>query len=251
MGANTSLSFGAGVLIGTPTGANPTPVQFGTLQDVSVDFSFTVKQLLGQYQFPVAIGRGSGKISGNAKFANIDSSVINTLFFNATPTANQKLWSYNEGATIPSTPYQVTVANGASFDANLGVAFALNGQQLTRVASGPTTGQYSVNTTTGVYTFASADTGKAVLITYSYTTSTTGFKSVIPNNLMGVAPTFQIDFYDTNPNIAGAQWSLRLYSCLSSKLVLASKLEDFTIPEMDFEAFANAANNLGEINTAI
>ena len=38
---------------------------------------------------------------------------------------------------------------------------------------------------------------------------------------------------------------------MSSKLALASKLEDFNIPEMDFEAFANAANNIGEVNTAI
>jgi len=44
---------------------------------------------------------------------------------------------------------------------------------------------------------------------------------------------------------------LRLYNCVSSKLGLASKLEAFNIPEMDFEAFANSSNNLGELNTAI
>ena len=90
-----------------------------------------------------------------------------------------------------------------------------------------------------------------MLITYSYTQSVAGSKAVISNKLMGVAPTFQIDFYQTNPNVAGAQWSLRLYSCISSKLSMGSKLEDFTIPEMDFEAFANASNNIGQLNTAI
>jgi hypothetical protein len=246
--SSTSLAFGSGILVGTPAGASP--IQFGTLQDVSVDFSFAVKQLMGQFQFPVAVARGAGKISGKAKFANIDGPALNQIFFGSAPTAGQKLWSYNEGASIgAASPYTATVANAAAFDANLGVAYASSGLQLTQVASSPAQGQYSLSS--GLYTFNSADAGKAVLITYSYTQSVTGSKAVIANKLMGVAPTFQIDFYQTNPNLAGAQWSLRLYSCISSKLSLSSKLEDFTIPEMDFEAFANASNNVGEVNTAI
>jgi hypothetical protein len=248
MSNNTSIAFGAGILIGTPAGGSP--IQFGTLQDISVDFSFSVKQLMGQFQFPIAAARGAGKISGKAKFANLDGPVFNSIFFGVTPTVGQKLWSYNEAATVPSSsPYTYSAAFAATFDADLGVTYAATGLQLTRVTSAPTAGQYSV--AAGVYTFSSGDAGKAVLITYSYTQATTGSKSVINNRMMGVAPTFQIDFYDVNPNIAGAQWSLRLYSCISTKLSLASKLEDFTIPELDFEAFANAANNLGEINTAI
>ncbi len=247
MSSNTSLAFGSGILIGTGSAG---PIQFGTLQDVSVDFSFSVKQLMGQYQFPVAVARGAGKISGKAKFANIDGPVLNQLFFGSAPSTGQTLWSYNEGATVgAASPYSATVANAASFDENLGVAYASSGLQLAQVTSSPTQGQYSV--AAGVYTFNSADAGKAVLITYSYTQSVTGSKAVIANKLMGVAPTFQIDFYQTNPNVAGAQWSLRLYSCISSKLTLASKLEDFTIPEMDFEAFANASNNVLLFNTAI
>ncbi len=54
----TSVAFGSGVLIATPSGANATPVQFGTLQDVSIDISFSSKQLFGQYQFPIALARG-------------------------------------------------------------------------------------------------------------------------------------------------------------------------------------------------
>jgi hypothetical protein len=250
MSSNTSIAFGSGVLIATPTGATPTPIPFGTVQDVSIDFSFATKELMGQYQFPVAVARGAGKVSGKAKFANIDGAVFSSLFFGVTETTGQKLWSYNEAGTIPTTPFTITVANGATFDADLGVTYASSGLYLTRVASAPATGQYSVNTATGVYTFATGDTGKAVLISYSYTQTTTGAKSVINNQVMGTAVTFQIDFYQKNPNVAGAQWSLRLYSCMSSKLSVASKNSDFTVPEMDFEAFANAANNIGEINTA-
>ena len=114
MSNNTSLAFGSGVLIGTTAAG---PLQFGTLQDVSVDFSFSMKSLMGQYQFPVAVARGAGKASGKAKFANIDGPVLNQIFFGNTPATGQTLWSYNEGVTVgAASPYTATVANAANFD---------------------------------------------------------------------------------------------------------------------------------------
>ncbi len=250
MSNNVSVAFGSGVLIATPTASNSTPVQFGALQDVSIDFSFSTKQLFGQYQFPVAVGRGEGKIAGKAKFANIDGAALNAIFFGLSESSGQKLWSYNEGGAVgTAAPYAVSVANSANFDEDLGATYASSGLSLVKVASNPSVGQYSVEA--GVYTFSSGDAGRAVLLTYSYLQSSVGSKSLIGNKLMGAVLPFQIDFYQTNPNVAGAQWSLRLYNCVSSKLSIASKNQDFTIPEMDFEAFANAANMIGELNTAI
>lgn len=48
-----------------------------------------------------------------------------------------------------------------------GVAFA-SGAALVAVASAPTSGQYAIDTATGVYTFSAADVGQAVVITYSF-----------------------------------------------------------------------------------
>jgi hypothetical protein len=252
MSNTTSVAFGSGVLIATPSGANATPVQFGAIQDISLDFSFSSKQLFGQYQFPIAMARGEGKITGKAKFANIDGPLYNSCFFGQTLNSGQKLWAYNEaGAVAASSPYVYTTVNAASFDADLGIVYAASGLPLVKVASAPSVGQYSV--AAGVYSFSSGDSGKALLVSYSYTQTSagSGSRAVIVNKVMGTAPTFQIDFFQTNPNIAGAQWSLRLYNCVSSKLSVASKNQDFTVPEMDFEAFANAANSIGEINTAV
>ncbi len=250
MSNTTSVAFGSGVLIATPSGANATPVQFGALQDVSLDISFSSKQLFGQYQFPIALARGEGKITGKAKFANIDGPLFNACFFGQTLVSGQKLWAYNEAGAVPSSsPYTYSAANAATFDADLGVVYAASGLALTKVASAPAVGQYSVSA--GVYTFSSGDAGKAILVSYSYLQAGAGSRSVIANKAMGTAPTFQVDFYQTNPNVAGAQWSLRLYNCVSTKLSVASKAQDFIIPELDFEAIANAANSIGEINTAI
>lgn len=245
--------FGSGVMIGTPiSGAVNTPVEFGILQEASVDFSFTSKPLVGQFQLPVAMGRGVAKITGKAKFAELNGPVFNTLFFTSvTPVKGQDLWSYNEAGTIPTTPYQVTVVNSATWSVDLGVKYAATGNPLTRVASAPATGQYSV--AAGVYTFAAADTTLAVLISYTYTQTTSGSGSrfTITNPILGLSPTFQIDFYQQNPNVVGAVWSFRLYSCISTKLSIGSKLEDWLMPEFDYEAFTNAANQLGTWNTAV
>jgi hypothetical protein len=60
-------SFGSGVLLGTRTDIpNATPVNFGLVQEVTIDETATIKELTGQFQRPVAIARGSIKTTGNA-----------------------------------------------------------------------------------------------------------------------------------------------------------------------------------------
>ena len=238
-------TFGAGTLWGVNSAANSTPVKFGTLQEVSVEIQATNKELFGQYQFPVAVGRGTSKIQGKAKFGQIQGSLFSSLYFGTTPSTGQTTTANGEAGTIPSPsgPYTITVANSANFLTDLGVINAATGLPLTKVASGPTTGQYSVSA--GVYTFAAADAGKAVLISYTYSVSATGQTIAITNALMGTAPTFKLV---AEQNWNGGKAVLTLNSCISNKLSLPSKLEDFMVPEFDFSAFADASNNVGSIS---
>lgn len=243
------FTFGAGVLWGTPlsdaAGAaitNPTPVQFGTLQDCSIDISADIKELYGQNQFAVAVGRGKAKISGKAKFAQMNGLLINSLFFGQT-TSNGILSAVYDstGTAIPSTPFTITVVppSSGTFLADLGVRDS-NGLPMIRVASAPATGQYTVSAV-GLYTFAAADTTKTVFINYEYTaTSTTAIKSTVQNVLMGYAPTFKADFYMP---YNGKSLILTLPQCISTKLTFATKLDDFQIPEFDFSGFADSAGN--------
>src|SRR4051812_33913323 len=104
--------FGSGNLFGMVlSGATLIPRKFGALQDVSLDFDFNLKELYGQYQFPLAIARGQGKITGKAKAANINGRQMNDVFFGQTLTTGQKLVAIGEAAAIPTTPFQITVAN--------------------------------------------------------------------------------------------------------------------------------------------
>jgi hypothetical protein len=72
-----------------------------------------------------------------------------------------------DAAVIPATPYQVTaLAPYGAWASDQGVVFSATGAALTAVTGTPSTGQYSV--TAGVYTFAAADAGKAVQISYGF-----------------------------------------------------------------------------------
>lgn len=239
----TAFNFGVGSLWAARTDiANPTPAQFGTLQDISVDFDFTSKPLMGQYQIAVAVARGGMKVDLKAKSATINSGIFNQSFFGQTQTVGGRTTSLNESWAIPTTPYQVTVTNSATFTTDLGVVYNATGVRLTRVASSPATGQYSVSA--GVYTFAAADTTLTVLISYAYTTSTGSQLITITNQLMGSAPTFQVNLTNT---YASKLLALQLNACISTKLSLPFKNEDWTISEIDISAFTDATNTLGTL----
>lgn len=244
-------SFGAGILWGTPLQdadgnaiANPSPLLFGTLQDVSLDISSETKTLHGQNQYPVAVGRGKGKISGKAKVASFYAAFWNTVFFGQTLTAGLIGAVYETaGATVPTTPFIITVTppSSGAYAGDLGVIDA-NGKPMVRVASSPTTGQYIVNTSTGAYTFSTADAGKVVYINYKYTATVTGAqKQTIVNKPMGYAPTFKVDLLQT---YLGKQLTISIPNAIGTKLGLATKLDDFMIPEFEFEGFADAAGNV-------
>lgn len=250
--------FGAGSLWGTPltdaTGAAiavPSPVQFGLSQDISIDMSFDTKLLYGQNQFPAAAGRGKGKISGKVKNAQVNGMMWNSIFFGQTMSAGiATIVQDSVGILIPATPFTITasttstattikIPNTGTWATDLGVTTA-GGVPMTRVASGPTTGQYTV--AAGVYVFAAADTGLKVFINYGYTaTSTVAQKSSVSNLPMGYAPSFRADIllpYN------GKAVTYTFYSCLASKLSVATKLDDFVIPEIDFECFADSQGRI-------
>lgn len=238
--------FGTGQLFATPVGGG-VPLRFGAIQDVSVDFSGDIKMLYGQYQFPLASARGKTKIEWKASSGNIDVNAFNTIFFGQTVTTGDELIQViNEADTVPAvSPYTVTVVNASSFDQDLGVTYAATGLPLTQVATGPVAGQYTVSNA-GVYTFAAADEGKAVLITYLYQSVATGGSLEINNQLMGSTPQFQLIL---TQNYSGKNFTLILYSNVADKLSLPLKMDDFLLAEISGSAFADSGNRVARITT--
>ena len=225
-------SFGSGVLIAKTSAGVAVP--FGALQDVALEISGKNEELYGQYQAPLQVARAQTKYSAKAKIGYISGPVYSQLFFGVTPATGTNHLAYNEAGTIPaSTPYTITVANAAKFVSDWGVTYTATGAALELVTGTPTTGQYSVSA--GVYTFAAADTGLAVQISYLYSDATNGSTLVIPNQLQGVQPVFSVILQRSN-NGTGERYILS--NCIASKLSLPTAMAKFAISEMDFDAFA-------------
>lgn len=242
----TQYAFGSGTLIAKRTDITGTPpCLFGTLDTVEIDFDRKIETLLGQYNMAVAAGGGEFKITGKAKYARLQATQFNNLFLGQTLAANSML-EMTTGETDTVASGAVTVANSGSFVEDYGVFYAASGAQLSPVASSPTQGQYSV--ASGVYSFNTADNGAAVLIYYSYTI-TSGNKISLANQLTGPLPMFEIALKETF-NYYGTAKDLvvKLNACVSPKLSLPFSNQKFTVAEFDFQAIADASNNIGTIS---
>jgi hypothetical protein len=230
--------FGPGAIFLQRTDiANGTPVNIGRANEFQLDQQFTKKELYGQNQFPLFIARGNVKFTAKAKAALISGVALNSAFFGMTLAAGQQATALSESGTVASAAY--TAANHATFVADLGVVYAATGLPLSLVTAGPSAGQYTQSA--GVYGFNAADDGKAIFVTYTYTVAGSGQQLALTNPMLGVTPTFQLWYTSTN----SVPLNLQLYSCVSDKLSLALKLEDFMMPELSFSCFANAAGNVG------
>jgi hypothetical protein len=238
-------NFGVGQLFIVPPGANPTPVNVGTLKDVSLDISRDVKELIGANAFPEDVALGKGKISGKAKSGRIQAALIASILAGSTTTTGQTAAANNELSTIPGTPYSVTALNGATFVQDGGVYDYTAGKWLTLVAPGtPASGQYTV-TSAGVYTFAAADTTHSIGLFYTYTL-TTGNKVALTNPLMGAATIFQLNCFNT---YGGKQFGYTLYAVVMPKLSLAAKQDDYTETDIEFQGFTDSLGRVISVFT--
>jgi hypothetical protein len=239
----SQYNFGVGKLtLITPT----TPAQaidIGVVKDVSMDISFTTKELRGAYQFPVDVARAGGKISGKAKYGQINGGIVSAIL-NTTKSTGSKIGVAGETAAVPGTPYQITVANSANWLDDLGVFDNTTGLYLTRVSSAPATGQYSV--AAGVYTFAAADTTHSMSISYSYTSAATGQTNALVNALMGTSTVYQLTLFNS---FRGKNIGLKLYAATIPKLSFAFKNEDYTEQDLDFECFADSSGRVIDFYT--
>ena len=241
-------AFGTGVLFAQSTmNASANPIEFGSIQSVTFDFTWTTKSLFGQYAIAQAIGRGTGKLTGKASVAQFNAQIFNDIFLgNAMPSANKAIHTaVNELQTVATG--NATCNHPNSFIADLGVFYSSNGGLLTYVASGPTGDQYTT-AANGVYVFNTSLNGAKVFLSYTFqNTGNLGTGTNIPwsNNLIGAAPEFSLVF---NTQFNGQAATLIFNACTSTKLSIATKIEDFTIPDFDFEIKADSSNTIGSLN---
>jgi hypothetical protein len=245
------INFGVGRSIAVPKRlldgsviANPTPVVLGTMQDISVDMSLELKKLHGARRYPIAVAQSKGEISIKAKYADFIPAIYGSLFAGKAATNALKGVDVDKPFAIPATsPYTVTAApsNSGTFVSDMGVIDA-NGDIMTRVASAPTAGQYSVSAG-GVYTFAAADASKTGTYGYEYNAvSTTGQVFELTNDVMGPTPSFSLYLQQ---KFDGKTLVMKFNKVVSGKMNLPFKNDDFALYDFEAEALDDGTGSLG------
>ncbi len=245
-------AFGPGILIVTRTDISNTvsgnvvpAVNVGYAQELHLDFAAAQKDLFGQNQFPLLSTRGTIKATGKIKAAVLSGIAWNNTFFGQTFTSGGYSWVINESATPAAGAY--TAAHTAGF-VDLGVTYQSSGLPLQRMGTGstlPAGGGFYTVTNAGVYAVATPTDNVPLFFTYTYTpASPVGQSMIVTNQPLGFTPTFQLDYYTNVNQPAAKPFAVRLFSCIGSKLALATKLEDFVMPEIDFGFFANSAGQV-------
>lgn len=241
-------AFGPGIAICQRTDiANSPAINVGFAQEFTLDSTASNKTLFGQNKYPLAVAQGTIKVTGKIKSATLSGLAWNAMFYGQSFTSGGFAWVVDEPQAVPATPFTVTVTNAATFDIDLGVKYAANGLPLQRVAAGAeAAGKYSVTqagANKGKYVFAAADTAIAMLFTYTQTT-VAGQTLTVLNTQIGITPTFQLDYYTALNQPTTKPFAVRIYGAVGNKIGLGSKLEDWIMPELDFDIFADAQNRV-------
>jgi hypothetical protein len=223
--ASPYIQFGSGLLFLNPNAgnlaANPTPVKPLTIQDVKLGQKGKIEMLRGQSQYPD--DTATGDKDGTFEFAmgRKDYYLLNQIFNADTVASGGVSVSPNESHAIAATVTVVPPSSG-TFSEDMGVTW--NGKEMTKVAASPATGQYSVNISTGAYSFNATDvtTGGNVLISYSYT-ATAGNTYQVNNQVQGYGPAFEAFIVDTYQPVSGVYSTVRLYAAKISDVEFTNK----------------------------
>lgn len=231
--------------------ANATPFRMVS-QKIMVTEKANIIELHGPNQYALAVAGGKKSIDINVETATFSMKALGASFYGQTPAAGGTFPVQDESHPIPVTPFQVTIAppGGGTFVGDMGVIYANGataGNVFTRVASAPAVGQYSLNDTTGVYTFASADNvaGAIALISYKYSTVTaaSGQSILRANQLLGTSAYSTVDILGSNP-VTNGVGLLTLYNVTYASFdMINSDTEKFWIPKLTGKVFTNNAGN--------
>jgi hypothetical protein len=245
------FNFGSGLLFAPPISGVGPAFAFGTLQDVAVEMDRESKTMYGSNDHPDIAAFGKSKTTVKAKFGQVSGSMYNALFYGGTASAGMVMFQQAEAQTIPSAgAYTVnaTYASGSGILAasatDLAVRYAVSGAALVNSgATAPAQGQYQVSN--GVYTFAAADAGAPVLLTYTYRTTAAGTGTTYTRNQQVMGTSIYFSLFLTK-SFNGLQSNMKFFRAMCTKLAEQTKNDDFMVPEMDFTIFADPANRVFE-----
>ena len=223
--ATTGVTPIAAVTVGGVTAAI-------TLNTTALTLSGSITGLTAGMALELA---GAGASGGNL-FVTLASGATTSWV-----TSSPALTTITTGAVTAFPSITITPPSSGTYLNDWGVRFSSSGLYLTALGTNSTalaSGNYLE--TLGVYSFATADAAKGMLTDYEYSV-TTGSQLDILSHLQGQVALSSIRYQG---NYGGRYVGIYLPNTVGSKFTIPVKQKDWTLPEIDFQAFTDSANNL-------
>jgi hypothetical protein len=239
MGYHKSLA-GMGWVSLVGSGATPTPIHLATATSMSLEVKEEDVDLRGADLDIIDSFPSQRTISGKLTISDFSNSLLAAVTNGVTITAGRPI-GYSHSAAIPTTPFQITVPNGATFVKDLGVINLTDGKPMTAGATATAAGVYAVSAL-GVYTFHTADAGDTVLINYSATAAADGTTAEVAAALSSAAaPKFGIHVFKT---LAGKSWGIYVPAARIPGLSVSFKRDGWSEVSLDWKAVLSATSKI-------
>jgi hypothetical protein len=227
------------------TDTYPDPIVLATVTSMTFDLKEEDVDLRGPDLDILDSFPSQRTLSGKITLSDFSSSLLSAVTNGTTVSANRKI-GYTTTGAIPSTPFEVTVpltTPTRTFATDCGVINLTDGKPMTRAATATGSNVYSVNTTTGLYTFNTADSTDQYLIYYEATPSSTdGVTSEVAQSLSSTAaPKYGIHVQKT---LAGKSWGIYVPSARIPGLSTSFKRDGWSEVTLDWKATLSATSKL-------
>lgn len=244
--------FGPGFCWVSGLGMSGTRTLLGNLKAVKLTMDPTIKTMRGSKQVAMYAGTTEFKFSGSAEFENLSTAILMASGLTQLASGGAAALSVvptmdDVSQTITTNTMTITGMTDCLMvrtPVALGVLPA--GSPMVKVASGPTTGQYSVSG--AVITFAAADVtswaGAKPLVTWLKAATTDLGKITLINAEMQQTPYLAIESLAVfDGKYRWHQWP----RCIATKLPELDGKDDFAKNKLEFEVLADP--NTGAIGT--
>jgi hypothetical protein len=229
--------YGTGQLVYVPQTEPGARIPVCSLQNVKLSIKGDITELDGPGRMAEDLAMGKLSIDGSFASGEVRSGLIMAaLPGSVLSTGMLRAISQESTGTIAGATY--TVQHPTGF-VDLAI-YDETGKIMTRKASAPAAGEYSV-TSGGVFTFNAGANGKVYSVDYIYADAASGWSLDYTNQPQGPAAAMQLYLLNKSK---GKEFGALLYSVLMPEFSLALKLGEFTLPEGSFKCSADASDRV-------
>ena len=232
--------------------ANLNAYPCGVLQDVSLDMTSDVKELMGSNKVAFLTAEVGRKYKLTAKFAQFNSALVGAVMGGTVASGAKYVATVTK--TCSSQTFTVVTGDvgtpaGWAFVNDLGLQYSVTGQPLKYNSATLAAGEYK--NTAAAYTLHTSDATAVCNVSFIYS-ATPGETTSVSNSAIGLSTYFSVYLFQATTQADSTVRKIGWYfpAVLLPSLKMDFKNTDFAVQSIDLNVFANSAGLIAEQYTA-